>query len=402
MTEVLKIGSTGYQVNDAEAAWLMGRLGSAGGLIPEVDPTKTIDQQNGAPLIYFKLIKVMQAINAVGKDGVNTTQNYPFRGIDGVVNEVGPAMRKIGVFCLPVANTLKYRDAMTTANKATREVTGNVTYRFFAEDGSSLDAIVPAESLDQSDKGTAKAMSVALRILLLQTFMIPTQEPTTDHDGHYHQRGGQPIMSEFERTTGLALLASPTDEQRAAGGPVLMRQAFQQAIDFGVCLDEHAAWLAPTNGEESPTWEELLSERVKAEVHAADTGLQVNDIWEMLKAAKLLNADRLEWLKFRGLAIKERNAKALSTIVEQITTATNLDDLLGPVRDSINSARHLGRITLQEEAELLALGEERHGKLKREADVPAVTSAYDEDGHKPTSPELRTDAPVGDDPWSSK
>ena len=57
-----------------------------------------------------------------------------------------------------------------------------------AEDGSQVHAVTPGESLDTSDKGTAKAMSVAYRIALLQIFALPTQEPTTDPDSEYHTR----------------------------------------------------------------------------------------------------------------------------------------------------------------------------------------------------------------------
>ena len=50
--------------------------------------------------------------------------------------------------------------------------------------------MVPGESMDAGDKGTPKAMSVALRIALLQALCIPTDEP--DPDTHSYERAAAP------------------------------------------------------------------------------------------------------------------------------------------------------------------------------------------------------------------
>src|SRR5690349_389303 len=42
-------------------------------------------------------IEAMRAVTAVPKDGHNAAQGFSFRGIDGVVNGVGPALRKVGL-----------------------------------------------------------------------------------------------------------------------------------------------------------------------------------------------------------------------------------------------------------------------------------------------------------------
>ncbi|STD70275.1 ERF family protein [Corynebacterium renale] len=43
--------------------------------------------------IHVALARVMADVKAVGKSGYNSHQNYNFRGIDGVMNGVGPALR---------------------------------------------------------------------------------------------------------------------------------------------------------------------------------------------------------------------------------------------------------------------------------------------------------------------
>ncbi len=49
-------------------------------------------------------------------------------------------------------------------------------FHFFAEDGSSMSAVTQGEGMDNGDKGTAKAMSVAMKYCLMQTFLVPTED----------------------------------------------------------------------------------------------------------------------------------------------------------------------------------------------------------------------------------
>lgn len=133
------------------------------------------------PTIVQALSAVMEDVRAVGKDGVNTSQNYSFRGIDAVVNAVGPLFRKHGIVCLPTVLEASYRDCHVGAKGTPqRECTVRMQYRFYGPAGDSLDATVQGEALDSGDKGTAKAQSVAYRVCLLQALTIPTCEPDPD------------------------------------------------------------------------------------------------------------------------------------------------------------------------------------------------------------------------------
>jgi hypothetical protein len=126
------------------------------------------------------LSHVMSDVQAIGKDGRNTSQNYSFRGVDAVVNAVGPLMRKHGVIVVPHSVSAHYRDALTSTGKPARECTLEVAYRFYGPAGDYIEAMVPGESLDFGDKGAPKAMSVAYRILLLQALCIPTDDVEPD------------------------------------------------------------------------------------------------------------------------------------------------------------------------------------------------------------------------------
>jgi len=132
------------------------------------------------PTVVEALSKVMDAVQAVGKKQRNLEQNYVFRGVDAVVNAVGPELRKAGVIVVPMLDSASYRDVTTSRGKPSRECTVRVTYRFYGPAGDFIDATVPGESMDFGDKGAAKAMSVAYRIVLLQALCIPTDEPEPD------------------------------------------------------------------------------------------------------------------------------------------------------------------------------------------------------------------------------
>jgi hypothetical protein len=137
-----------------------------------------------APNIYAAFSAAMEEVQAVRKEGFNDSQRYNFRGVDQVVNAVGPIFRKHHIIPVPHHCVAEYRNAQTSTGKAAREVTVSATYRFYGPAGDYIEAVVPGESLDSGDKGTAKAMSVAYRIVLLQSLCIPTDDRDPDQDSY--------------------------------------------------------------------------------------------------------------------------------------------------------------------------------------------------------------------------
>ena len=65
---------------------------------------------------------VMQLVGHVGKDSTNTQQNFKFRGIDAVMNAVGPALRSVGGFIKPDVEKVVYEHGITKNGGATLEV----------------------------------------------------------------------------------------------------------------------------------------------------------------------------------------------------------------------------------------------------------------------------------------
>jgi hypothetical protein len=149
------------------------------------------EQAPTGPMIHRAMLAAMQAIGAVAKSDRNQAQGFNFRGIDSVLNVVGPALRDAGIYVLPEVERLDYEPVTTEARGKTQhsvQVRAAVAYSFVALDGSVAVARVVGEAIDYGDKGVAKAMSVAYRIALLQVFAIPTDD--TEPDAETYTRAG--------------------------------------------------------------------------------------------------------------------------------------------------------------------------------------------------------------------
>jgi len=164
------------------------------------------------PTIVEALAAVMDEVQAVGKKNRNPEQGYLFRGIDAVINAVGPVFRKHGVVAVPAKSQASYRDVLTVKEKRSRECTVSVTYRFYGPAGDYIEAEVPGESMDFGDKGAAKAMSVAYRIALLQVLCIPTDEADPDAQAYERAEPARPPQWEWDPIEQETLITAWTAE----------------------------------------------------------------------------------------------------------------------------------------------------------------------------------------------
>lgn len=156
--------------------------GDGAALVPPADrPAAQPEHVGPAQMpIHVALAAVMADVRALGKNDRNSHFGYQFRGIDATMNALGPAMRTHGVVVLPQVEDIQYRDVLTSKKKDARECTVRVRYSFIGPQGDRLDVVTCGEAIDEADKGTAKAISVAMRIALLQTFVLPTSDPDPD------------------------------------------------------------------------------------------------------------------------------------------------------------------------------------------------------------------------------
>lgn len=166
------------------------------------------------PTIAQALARVMVDIGGVGKDGENKQQNYRFRGVDAVVNAVGPALRKHGVIMVPHAGIPTEEKYQSKGGANMIRVVLPVTFDFVGPAGDVLSCHVYGESSDSGDKVMAKAHSVAWRVAMLQVFAIPTDDP--DPDEASHERGDEQPVTADTPVDWVALGWADKDEHDAA------------------------------------------------------------------------------------------------------------------------------------------------------------------------------------------
>ena len=161
--------------------------------------------------IYADLAKVMRSVDHVGKGDFNSHQKFSFRGIDGVLNAVGPALREHNVVVYPRLHDVSYEEVKTSGGKASTACRVVVDYIFASVDGSTVETRVAAESWDTGDKAMPKAMSVAMRTALIQALALPTDEPDPDSFTYTREAADE----KNERVAAKIESAGTVDELRA-------------------------------------------------------------------------------------------------------------------------------------------------------------------------------------------
>lgn len=138
--------------------------------------------------IYQTLNAVMNDITAIKKSQKNVSQNFNFRGIDQFMNELHYPMVKHGLIAIPTFLSSTTTPCQSKNGAAQLRVTQTIKYTFYALDGSFLESIIEAEAIDTADKASTKVMSSALKYLLMQVFMVPTED-MEDVDAHSPEIG---------------------------------------------------------------------------------------------------------------------------------------------------------------------------------------------------------------------
>jgi hypothetical protein len=123
------------------------------------------------PTIHQALNAVMRKVTEVRKSQQNNHFGFAFRGIEQVMEETAPWFREHGIVG-PLPKLLRY-DIVGAGKDAVTIV--QVEYTFIGPAGDSLTAVVPGEAKD-----TIKAMSIALRTVLIQVLHIPVKQRDAD------------------------------------------------------------------------------------------------------------------------------------------------------------------------------------------------------------------------------
>lgn len=144
------------------------------------------------------ILAVMAEVQGIAKKDRNQQQSFNYRGIDAVMNKVGPALRNAGGFILPRVLETKTNTAQTAKGGTLNVVHLTVEFGIYGLDGDPIVGTVAAEAFDSGDKATSKAMSVALRTFLLQVLALPTDEPDPDSYSYEATKSGRDWLSEAD------------------------------------------------------------------------------------------------------------------------------------------------------------------------------------------------------------
>jgi hypothetical protein len=128
------------------------------------------------PSIFGRMAAVLADVGAIEKTRKNQAQGFQFRGIDDAMNELHGTFAKHSLFLTHEILEHSMTERETRNGGKSFHHIAKVRFTFWAPDGSNVQATGVGEAADSGDKGAGKAMAYALKVCLLQTFLIPTEE----------------------------------------------------------------------------------------------------------------------------------------------------------------------------------------------------------------------------------
>ena len=138
--------------------------------------------------IYAAISAAMADISAIGKDKYTQQQGFKFRGIDDVMNALKPILTKNKIFTVPQVLEQTREIKVTAKGGAQRYSLLKIAFRFYATDGSFVEAVTLGEGMDSGDKASNKAMAIAYKYALFQVICIPTEEMTVPDGESYETK----------------------------------------------------------------------------------------------------------------------------------------------------------------------------------------------------------------------
>ena len=141
--------------------------------------------------IHAQLAEVAKRIAAdgIGKTRKNAQQGYNFRGVDEVMNAFAPVLTAHGIYIRPAFSERTMIERATKSGGALFTVTVAGRFSFTNADGESVEVgPIYGEAMDTADKATNKAMAVAFKYAMFQTFCVPLEGVTGgDADAVTHE-----------------------------------------------------------------------------------------------------------------------------------------------------------------------------------------------------------------------
>lgn len=208
--------------------------------------------------VHAAIGKVMAAL---GKEGLakthkNTQQGFMFRGIDDVYNSLSQHLVAAGLVILP---SYADRTVVEYESKNGSRVCNVVVRGMFKvvaiKDGSYVTVETIGEAMDNGDKATSKAMSVAFKYMAMQLFCIPVAGDN-DADATTHEvkaraskRATTPPFGTMEEAIAIGLAVKTTDGFRVWADQARAMTGLneKQRLELRAMYDSIDARLKPTH-----------------------------------------------------------------------------------------------------------------------------------------------------------
>lgn len=140
-----------------------------------------------APQIYALLSNAMGELEPIAKTRKNTAQNYSFRGIDDIYAALNKVLVGNQIFYAPRVLDVTREERETKSGALMVYTVVKVEYVFYAPDGSFVTTVSVGEGADTGDKSVNKAMTSALKSMLIQLFCIPTEGDSIDSERDHYE-----------------------------------------------------------------------------------------------------------------------------------------------------------------------------------------------------------------------
>ena len=147
------------------------------------------DGADKAGHVYRAINSITAAFSVLGipKAHTNAHDQYNYRSIDDVLARLAPLLAKHRLCALPKMIRRECVERKGEGGSLLFNVHVLVAYDLVSSrDGSRHTVRASGEAVDESDKGTAKALSAAYKSAMLQTFCIPVSggdDPDATHSG---------------------------------------------------------------------------------------------------------------------------------------------------------------------------------------------------------------------------
>lgn len=134
-------------------------------------------------VLYGKILKIMEDVKRIPKNGYNSHNNYQYATEADVKEGVRNAMIKHGLVVLPSCNTATIDYKQFGKDDKLHNTRVLVQYKVVdVESGESEMLLFPGHGSDVGDKGIYKAFTGSMKYMLMELFMLPTGDDPEKSD----------------------------------------------------------------------------------------------------------------------------------------------------------------------------------------------------------------------------